>query len=527
MLEADYIIVGGGTAGCVLADRLSADGRFKVLLLEAGPSDRRLPIQVPIGYGMSFFNPAVNWMYRTEPEPELDGRSGYWPRGKVLGGSGSINAMVHVLGQPDDFADWAKAGDSGWSFENLSVSMDRVRERIEGKDVSSETHPLCKNFISAGQQAGFAVESDLSKLGADGVGHFRIATQNGFRLSSARAYLQPAIRRINLHVLIDAHVTRIGFSGLRAREVHFNRAGTALVARARREVILSAGSINSPKILQLSGIGPAGTLKAQGIEVLRERKGVGQNLQDHLCIDHLYCSRAPTLNQQFGSLSGKVIAGLRYLLFRNGPLSLSVNQAGGFVRSRPGLAVPNMQLYFSPLSYTRTPAGTRPLMKPDVFPGFLLSAQPCRPTSRGFIEIASADTSAPPRIVANALSTEHDVAELIEGARILRKLAAAPALCDVIETELMPGAAIQSDDEILADIRQRASTVFHPVSTCRMGRDPEKDVVDAELQVHDVEGLRVVDASVFPSIPSGNTNAPTLMVAERGADLILGKSDLQ
>jgi choline dehydrogenase len=524
MLEADFIIVGAGTAGCVLADRLSACGRFTVLLLEAGPSDRRLQILLPIGYGMSFFDPAVNWMYRTEPEPALEGRPGYWPRGKVLGGSGSINAMVHVQGQPVELSDWAEAGGQDWSPEALSDCMARVRERIAGVDVSRDTHPLCSTFIAAGQEAGFAAEADLSRLGADGVGHFRIATGSGLRLSSARAYLRPAMRRSNLALHVDAHATRIGFDGLQARDVHFLQGRTARVARARREVILCAGSIGTPKLLQLSGIGPGATLKAQGIEVVQERGGVGRNLQDHLCIDHLYRSRVPTLNQQFGSLRGKIAASLRYLLFRNGPLALSVNQAGGFVRSRPGLAAPNMQLYFSPLSYTRTPPGTRPLMRPDVFPGFLLSAQPCRPTSRGFIEIASADPALQPRIVPNALATEHDIAEMLEGARLLRQLASAPALRDVIEAELKPGPSVRSDAELLADIRQRASTVFHPVSTCRMGPVPETDVVDAALRVHGVAGLRVVDASVFPSIPSGNTNAPTLMVAEKGADFILGKS---
>jgi choline dehydrogenase len=435
--------------------------------------------------------------------------------------------MVHVQGQPADMADWARAGGPGWGVESLAPCLASVRRRIEGADVSRDTHPLCSTFIAAGRQAGLPAEADLSRLGADGVGHFRIATRNGLRLSSARAYLRPAMRRPNLAVELGAHATRIGFDGRRARDVHYSQSGTARVAHARREVILCAGSIDSPKLLQLSGIGPAETLRTCGVEVVHGHEGVGRHLQDHLCIDHLYRSRVPTLNQQFGTLSGKIAAGLRYLLFRNGPLALSVNQAGGFVRSRPGLAAPNMQLYFSPLSYTRTPVGTRPLMRPDVFPGFLLSAQPCRPTSRGFLEIASADPAQPPRIVPNALSTGHDVAEMIEGARLLRRLAAAPALRDVIEAELAPGSEIQSDEQLLADIRQRASSVFHPVSTCRMGPVPETDVVDAELRVHGVEGLRVVDASVFPSIPSGNTNAPTLMVAEKGADLILGKSGPQ
>jgi choline dehydrogenase len=527
MIESDFIIVGGGTAGCVLADRLTACGKFTVLLLEAGPSDQRLHIQLPIGYGMSFFNPAVNWMYRTEPEPALANRSGYWPRGKVLGGSGSINAMVHVQGQPVEWTDLAEAGGSGWSFEALSAAMNRARERIEGADVSQDTHPLCSTFITAAQEAGFGNEADLSKLGADGVGHFRIATRNGLRLSSARAYLRPALKRRNLAVEVEAHATRIVLEGRQAREVHFIKAGTAMIARARREVILCAGSINSPKLLQLSGIGPAATLKSNGIEVLCDRHGVGRNLQDHLCIDHLYRSRVPTLNQQFGSITGKIAAGLRYILLRKGPLALSVNQAGGFVRSRSGLAAPNMQLYFSPLSYTRTAPGTRTLMRPDAFPGFMLSAQPCRPTSRGFLEITSADPAMPPRIVPNALATQHDIAEMIEGARLLRQLATTSSLRDVIDEELQPGSAVQSDDEMLEDIRQRASTVYHPVSTCRMGRSPDTDVVDSSLRVYGVDGLRVVDASIFPSIPSGNTNAPTLMVAEKGAEIILGKSGSQ
>ncbi|OYU49365.1 MAG: choline dehydrogenase [Rhizobiales bacterium PAR1] len=523
MLEADYIIVGAGTAGCVLANRLTACGRFTVLLLEAGPSDTRLQIQLPIGYGMSFFDPAVNWMYRTEPEPALQGRQGYWPRGKVLGGSSSINAMVHVRGQDHDFDTWAEAGDSGWRADHLKAYFARADQILSGADVSGQAHSLCKDFISAGEELGFAAEPDLSKVGADGVGYFRIAMRNGLRLSTARAYLRPAMKRQNLRVLTGAHATQIVMEGLHAKGVRFQQGSEMKSAFARGEVILAAGSINSPKLLQLSGIGPAGTLKKHGIDVVVDRPGIGQNLQDHLCIDHVYKSRLPTLNQQLGPWFGKVKVALRYALFRNGPLSLSVNQAGGFVRSRPGLDAPNMQLYFSPLSYTRTPPGVRPLMRPDTFPGFLLSAQPCRPTSRGYLEIASGDPAIPPKIVPNALATEFDIGEIIEGSCLLRQLAATGPLRNVIETELQPGGNVISDADLLADIRQRASTVFHPVSTCRMGQNEQVDVVDAGLRVYGVEGLRIVDASIFPSIPSGNTNAPTMMVAEKGADLILGK----
>jgi choline dehydrogenase len=329
------------------------------------------------------------------------------------------------------------------------------------------------------------------------------------------------MRRPNLAVATGASAASETVEGRRAAGVEYRQGGRPRTARARREVILAAGSIGSPKLLQLSGVGPAALLAAHGIAVVHDSPGVGRHLQDHLCIDHLYRARVPTLNQQLGTWRGRIAAAIEYALARKGPLAISVNQGGGFVRARPDLDAPNMQLYFSPLSYTRTPPGVRPLMRPDPFPGFLLSAQPCRPTSRGRIEIASPDPDAPPAIHPNSLSTEHDRREMIEAARLLRRLAAMPALAAIVETELQPGANVRSDEEHLADIRRRASSVFHPVGTCRMGPDAASGVVDAELRVRGIEALRVVDASVFPSVTSGNTNAPTLMVAEKGADLVL------
>ncbi|MBL8830890.1 MAG: GMC family oxidoreductase N-terminal domain-containing protein [Rhodospirillales bacterium] len=524
MMEFDYIVVGAGSAGCVLADRLSECGRFKVLLLEAGGSDRRFRIQVPIGYGMTFFDPDVNWMFRTEPDPGLVDRRGYWPRGKVLGGSGSINAMVHVRGHRLDFDDWAAEGNSGWSARDVWPYCERAERKVAGEDVSAAVHPLCDTFLAAGRDAGFAFNPDFNSADPEGVGIYRIATRDGFRLSAARAYLRPAMRRRNLAVETRAFATRIEFDGRRARGIEYLKGGTRRSAQARREVILAAGSINSPKLLQLSGVGPADRLKARGADVVLDSPGVGRNLQDHLCIDHLYRAHVPTLNQTFGSWTGKIAAALRYLFDRGGPMALSVNQGGGFVRSRDGLDRPNMQLYFSPLSYTRTPPGKRPLMRPDPFPGFLLSAQPCRPTSRGHIEIASTDPGAPPSIFPNSLSTEHDRQEMVEGARLLRRLADTPAFRAVIDAEMLPGRDVRSDEEHLADIRRRGSTVFHPVGTCRMGPDPRADVVDDSLRVKGIVGLRVIDASIFPTVTSGNTNAPTIMVAEKGADLVLGKS---
>jgi len=533
----DFIVVGAGSAGCVLANRLTASGRHRVLLLEAGGVDNRFWMRVPIGYGKSFFDPRVNWMYHTEPDAGLADRRGYWPRGKVLGGSSTINAMVFVRGQPSDFDAWAALGLPGWSWAEVLPYFKRLEDSDDGpnewrgrggplhvSNVATQVHPLCDAYLLAAEQLGLRRTADLNGASPDGVGINQITTRDGLRASASTAYLQPARSRANLQVTTAAHATAIVFDGTRATGVRYRCGAPASpeqTATARCEVIVAAGSINSPQLLQLSGIGPAEALRALGIAVLVDRPAVGRHLQDHLCIDHLYRARVPTLNADLGTPLGQLRAGLRYLTQRRGPLALSVNQGGGFVRSRAGLVRPNLQLYFSPLSYTRATPGQRKLMRPDPFPGFLLSAQPCRPTSRGHLALASADPFAAPLIHPNSLATEHDVQEMLEASRFLRRLAAAPALSAVIERELAPGPSIDGDDELVADIRERASTVFHPVSTCRMGTDPRESVVDARLRVHGVQALRIVDASAFPTLTSGNTNAPTLMLAEKGADLIL------
>ncbi len=534
MSEFDYIVVGAGSAGCVLAHRLTEDGRYTVLLLEAGGSERRFWLQVPIGYGKSFYDPRMNWMYRTEAEPALAGRAGYWPRGKVLGGSSSINAMVFIRGQHEDFDDWRSLGNESWGWADVLPYFRKLEDSARGPDawrgrggplvvtdVTRDAHPLCEAFLRAGTEIGLPRNDDFNGATQEGVGGYEITVRDGLRVSAARAYLRPAMTRANLRVETGAHATRLLFDGIRATGVAYVRGGDSFTARAAREVIVCAGAINSPQLLALSGIGPAAHLGSLGVPVLLDHPHVGLHLQDHLCIDYLYRSRVPTLNEELRPWHGKLRAGLRYLATRRGPLALSVNQAGGFARSRPDLARPDIQLYFSPLSYTRAPAGKRPLMSPDPFPGFLLSAQPCRPESRGHLQLRSSDPLDPPRIVPNSLATERDMQEMVEGALLLRKLAAAPSLAAVIGEELRPGRAVVTREQLIEDIRQRSSTVFHPVGTCRMGPDPGQAVVDPSLRVHGIEALRVVDASIFPALTSGNTNAPTIMVAEKGADLIL------
>ena len=534
MAEFDFIIVGAGSAGCVLANRLTENGRYSVLLLEAGGSDLKFWIWVPIGYGKTFYNRSVNWMYLTEANPELDGRISYWPRGKVMGGSSSINAMVYIRGQHEDFEDWKAMGNSDWGWSDVlpyfrkSEQNDRGGDAYHGGDgplavstMDRFLHPLCQNFIRAGEEIQIPHNPDFNGATQEGIGTYQNTVKGGTRMSTARAYIHPIRKRRNLRIAKRALATKILFDGERATGVEYVQNGQTRQAFAGREVILSAGAINSPQLLQLSGVGPGELLKSKGLEVIRSLPGVGQHLQDHLGIDFIYRSKVPTLNDQLHSWHGKLWHGMRYILTRGGPLSLGVNQGGGFVRTRPGLNRPNMQLFFSPVSYTKAPPGRRPLMNPDPFSGFLTGAQPTRPTSRGFLEIKSANPFEAPAIHPNYLSTEFDRQEMIEGMRFLRKLAEAPALADIIESEIAPGKNVQTDEEFISDIRARAGSVFHPVSTCRMGPDPERDVVDQRLRTYGLKNLRVVDASIFPTITSGNTNAPAIMVAEKGADFIL------
>ena len=533
MDEFDYVIVGAGTAGCVLANRLTTDGKTTVLLLEAGGSDLSIWIQMPIGYGRTFFDRRINWMYDTAPVPGLGGRSSYWPRGKVIGGSGSINAMVYVRGQPHDFDDWQALGNPGWGWDDV-LPLFKKSEDFDGDsayhgkggpqhvtDISPHAHPICHSFIESAGALGFAPTSDFNGGQSEGVGFYQINTRGGWRASTANAFLHPALKRKTLKLQTKALVARIMFEGSRAVGVEYIRRGQTHQVRARREVILSGGAINSPQLLMLSGIGDPAQLKRLGIEPLVAATAVGRNLQDHLAVSYFYKTRTATLNDVLHPALGKALAGLRYMFDRSGPLSLSVNQSGGFVRSDPAQPHVNLQLYFSPVSYTQTPLSERKLLNPDPFSAFLLSHNPCRPTSRGQLELASADPTVHPLIQPNYLSTQQDIDDVIAGNRLLRQIAATRPLADIITEEIIPGVGVDGDEALLEDFRKRADTVYHPTSTCIMGPDAANSVVDARLRVHGVQGLRVIDASIFPTITSGNTNAPTVMVAEKGASMII------
>ncbi|WP_339762509.1 GMC family oxidoreductase N-terminal domain-containing protein [uncultured Sulfitobacter sp.] len=530
----DYIVVGAGSAGCALVERLTRDGKMRVLLLEAGGSDRRFWIKVPIGYGVNFTNPRLNWSYHAEPDAALDGRSVYWPRGKVIGGSSSINAMAYMRGLPHDFDDWESAGAKGWSWASVLPAYQRMERHLErgpdGKrqergdgllsisDLSDQMNPFSARFLAAAQDCGWASCQDLSAVTEEAVGYYRSTVRNGLRCSAADAFLAPARRRDTLQVVTNSVVEKVTFDGKRATGLRYRVGDQSFDVAAGREVILCAGAVNSPKLLQLSGVASARMLRGLGIAVHHDLPEVGQGLQDHLAISHLFRATAPTLNNTLGRFLPRMLAGLRYVATRRGPLAVPVNQVGGYVRSRPEYARPDMQIYCNPLSY-QSGADGKPV--PDRAPGYLLSAQLCRPDSRGEIMIRSSDPRDAPLIRANSLATEHDRDGARRAIEVIDRLAATPTLSTLTRRRLVPDPAITDRDDLMDDFRARASTVFHPTSTCRMGRTAKDSVLDGRLRVHGVTGLRVVDSSAFPAVTSGNTNARTMMLAIRAAEMIL------
>ena len=533
--EFDYVIVGAGSAGSVLAERLSADGRHRVLVLEAGGTDRRFYVQLPLGYGKLFYDPAVNWMYRAEPDPGLAGQSDHWPRGKILGGSSSINAMVWIRGHRSDYDDWGALAGPDWGAEAVNAAYRAIEDNEAGPDdwrgaggplfVSAnrrDLHPLVDSFIAATEATGLARNADFNGADQEGVGIYQMTIRKARRNSAARAFLRPAMKRANLRVLTGAHATKVIVEGGRAVGVEYRQGGTLKRAMARGEVILAGGAINSPQLLMLSGIGPAEHLAGHGISVVADSPQVGRNLNDHQGINYTWRMTVPTYNDLLRPWWGKLWAGMQYLLRGSGPLAKSINHGGGFFRTDPALDRPNMQLYFQAFSTLLPRAGERPLLTPDPFSGMSIGLSNCRPTSRGWIDLRSADPFAAPRIVANAYATDHDVDEMLAAVKYLRRIAAQDPLRALIAEELRPGPQVQTDADLIADFRARSGTVYHPSCTLRMGRDPAISAVDPDLRVRGVEGLRVCDASVFPTLIGGNTNAPSILVGWLGAERILG-----
>jgi choline dehydrogenase len=523
----DYIVVGAGTAGCVLANRLTASGRYRVLLLEAGGHDRNVWIHIPLGYGKLFSNSKVNWLYTSEPEAELNNRQIIQPRGKVLGGSSSINGLLYIRGQPSDFDHWRQLGNSGWSFEDVLTYFRRAEDQQRGEDalhgvggplaVSDvcEPHPLCEAFVAAAQQAGFPRNDDFNGPAQEGAGYFQLTARRGRRWSTAVGYLRQARRRPNLTVVSNALASKILFSGRRAIGVEYRCGDTTRTAHANGEVIVAGGTFNSPQLLQLSGVGPAALLQSFGISAIADMPGVGADLQDHFQVRMQYrCTEPITMNDVLHSWRHRSSAGLRYVLFRKGLLAIGAGYAGGFFRTSPLAATPDVQVHF--IIFSADTAGA----VLHSFPGFIASVCQLRPESRGFVHIKSADPTKAPAIQPRYLSSPTDRDAVVTGIKLLRRIMSQPAMRRYIAEERAPDPRCMSDAELLAFARASGTTVFHPTSTCRMGCDSTA-VVDERLRVHGIERLRVVDGSIMPTLISGNTNAAIVMIGEKGADMIL------
>jgi choline dehydrogenase len=525
----DYVIVGAGSAGCVLANRLSADGRHSVLLLEAGPRDRYPWIHIPIGYAKTMFHPVYNWCFKTEPQPQMNGRQVYWPSGKTLGGSSAINGLIYIRGHRDDYDGWARQGNPGWSYADVLPYFRKLEHNARGDSAWHGTggplwvsdivakHELVEALIAAGDEIGIPANLDFNGATQEGAGYYQLTTRNGFRCSTATAYLRPAGRRPNLSIETGAQATRIEFEDRRALAVAYRRDGRDITATARREVIVAAGALQSPQLLQLSGIGPAALLREFGIPVVHELPGVGENLQDHLQARVIFrCTKPITTNDVLASRLRTLAMGLRYVLTRTGQMAIGINQGGMFARTDPALDRPDVQFHLATLSsdMAGSPVHT--------FSGFTLSVCQLRPQSRGHVRIKSPDPFAAPAMQPNYLSAPGDRATIVSGIRLARKLAGTRALAPYVAEEYRPGPEATTDEEILDFVRDKGATIFHPSGTCKMGAaaDPLA-VVGHALRIHGLQGIRVVDCSIMPTLVSGNTNAPVVMIAEKVADLIL------
>ena len=538
-MEFDYIVVGAGSAGCVLANRLTEDGRATVLLLEAGGKDSNPMIHIPVGYARTLKDPKVNWLYETETD-EQTARPHVWPRGKVLGGSSSINGLLYVRGQAADYDNWAQSGCTGWSHADVlpyfirAEGNERLRDELHGSDgplnVSDPTdkHAISDACVAAGVEAGLPFNDDVNGTSQDGISYFQLTIRNGRRWSAAMAYLRPALGRANLRLEINAHAERVVFDGRHAAGVRYRQNGKTVEAKARREVILAGGAVNSPQLLELSGVGDPQLLRAAGVDVVHALPGVGANLQDHYVVSLQYRLKPGSLSVNELSRGWRLWReAARYAVRRQGLLTLSAAHVQAYVRTRPGLDGPDVQFHILPATADVEKLAATQEWALEKLPGLTLAACQLRPESRGTVHIRSNDAFAPPAIRPNYLSAQLDRDTIVAGLRWGRRIAAQPALAAYIDHELLPGPAAAGDAELLAYVREAGSTIYHPVGTAAMGRaDDAGAVVDPELRVRGVHGLRVVDASVMPRLVSGNTNAPTIMIAEKASDMIRATAKL-
>ena len=526
--EYDYVVIGAGSAGAVMAGRLSDDPTVSVLLLEAGPPDRSIWIHLPIGYGKTMWDKTYNWCYHTDPDPNMNGRRIYWPRGKTLGGSSSINGLIYIRGQREDYDAWAAQGNPGWAFDDVLPYFIRSERNQRGacayhggdgplsvSDIGARDD-LIEAFIGGAGENGVPRTEDFNGAAQEGAGYYQLTTWNGLRWSTAKGYLKPARGRANLRIATEAQATGVTMDGKRATGVSYRQGGVDRTARCRREVLLCAGAIQSPQLLQLSGIGPAELLRGRGVRVVHDLPGVGENLQDHLQVRLTFECTQRTTNDDLNSWFGQARLALQWLLHRSGPVAVGINQGGCFMRALPDETKrPDIQFHVATLSADMAGGTVHP------FSGMTMSVCQLRPESRGHIRIKSTDPFAPPEMQPNYLSTELDRRTMVAGVQAARAIAQSGSMRPFLKREVKPGPDAADDAALLEFCRNNGATIFHPSGSCAMGPDPAVGaVVDARLRVHGIAGLRVIDCSVMPTLVSGNTHAPVVMMAEKAVDMV-------